>query len=447
MAYGDKQITVKVDVKLSPKQTEVFKGMKRFTIFRAGRRSGKTWLAIYWLFRRAWAMDNSVSWYVALDVASCNELALPQFLRICPPEIIRSFNKTSRKIVLINGATILFKTAESRDGLRGRSIDTLVCEEAAYWHCGNELWHEVLRAQVADSLGHVLFISSPKGNNWFRQLEVKALDGIRLGKKDWAVYSATIWDNPFITNEEKLALQDTTPELVWRQEYLAEFVDEVGQVYWEINPIKNIVDIPPTSPVMLSVRGLDWGIGDFTACTWINLLQDGRAFVSQEYEEQNLSAQAQAKAIIGATFTNPRWSFLDSSAFKRESDLSSVAQRFAVAGLPCIPATKDLDGSLSDVKALIADGKLIITRKCRRILSYMQTWEHGSHEPDLLAALRYGVAGLVKSGKLIPPVRYAKPKTITELIEGDKVTQARQDRINAKYSGLPTLKVFSLGNM
>ena len=428
---------IKISIPLHDKQKEVLAGAKRFTIFRAGRRLGKSYLAIYWLMKRALLMPGSVNWMVCQDVATGKELSVPSFLRMCPPELIKTYNKSNRVFELYNGATVYFKSSETQDSLRGRGIDTLVCEEYAFWPSGKSTWYEILRPQLADKMGHALLISSPNGSNWARQLETEAVKQLSAGSKDWAIFTGTIFDNPFITRDEIEAIRASTPELTWRQEYLAEYVDEIGLVYWETNPLQNYYDIPPKHTVVSTVRGIDWGLGDNTACAWIHMLADGRALVYQEHVANNLDATEQAKRIITATGpTHIQLSIMDKSCWNRDAGLDSVAKRFGRAGIDNLrPGTGDFDGSVSDMKALLAVGKVLVNRRCVNLIRAIESWQHGSHEPDILAATRYGIDGLVRSGKLLAPIRQARPKTIQDVIRQEAEMQRRIDRINRHRPG------------
>jgi hypothetical protein len=54
---------------------------------------------------------------------------------------------------------------------------------------------------------------------------------------------------------------------------------------------------------------------------------------------------------------------------------------------------------------MFAAGNIIIDPKCTNLLKAIDEWQHGQHEPDILAATRYGIDSLIRSGKLLPPMR------------------------------------------
>ena len=419
---------VNINAHLSKWQKSVYWALKRFNIIRAGRRTGKTYLATYALMRFALEHPKSLCWYVCLDISTCNELAIPEFERLCPPELIIKKNKQTRTYTLINGSVVSWKTAESADALRGRGVDFLVLEESAFWRNGLMLWYDVLSPQLMGRGGRALFISSPNGSNWFRRLENEALEDIKVNadRTEWAVLTGTIYDNERISREEIEAKHKSVPEMTWKQEYLAEYVDQIGQVYWQFKPLicKSVM---PRSNIM-TLRAMDWGLDDNTACVWLDVTKDQKVYVFDEHVANNLDIPSHARIIHGKSTNIPvHHTMMDASAWRRESDMSSVANRFRIAGIHLTQASRDFDGTVSDVMALMAEDKVIISPECKHILQGLEDWQHGSHEPDVLAAMRYGIAELIHMGKLMP-----KRTAVTVRTWADKIAEMRANAELAK---------------
>lgn len=128
--------------------------------------------------------------------------------------------KDSQKLTMefINGSTLQFFSAERYDNIRGFTFDYLICDEFAFMDA--EAWTEVLRATVLVKGKKVLLISTPKGKNHFWQLH--SLDGVNPQYKS---FTMTSYDNPKIDPKEIDDARITLPDKVFRQEYLAEFID------------------------------------------------------------------------------------------------------------------------------------------------------------------------------------------------------------------------------
>lgn len=428
----------------SKPQQDFIKCKARFKMWRASRRQGKTNAAEYDHAKFAITNANTVNWYVAQDLALCTELNVPLFRDMVPAQLIPDYSKSERKYTLFNGSYFYFKTANSSDSLRGRKVHKLTCEEPTYWQNGSDIYHNILRPQLSDTLGSCSIIftpptkKAPRGAEWVRRLELMWKEEIAKGNPDYAVFHNSIWDSPYINDKEKKDLEKMTDPETWSCEYLAEYNDKQGQVYWEFDPLTNkrICD----DKIVMRIRGLDFGIEDNTACAWVGLLDDKRVYVYDEYVANNLDVPSHAVTIKRKTEMPVQWTVLDSSCWSRDASLTSVAKRFAAEGIACVQGTRDLDGSVSDLKRMFANGNIVIDPKCTNLLQAIDSWQHGQHEPDILAATRYGIDGLIRTGKLLPPIRAVKQenyKSYTEMKDAEaKRNKELIQRLNSPQSDM-----------
>ena len=117
------------------------------------------------------------------------------------------------------------RSADNPDSLRGEGLDFVVMDECAFMQ--REAWTEAIRPALSDRLGKALFISTPKGRNWFWENYQRGING-EQGWQSWTYPTST---NPFIDKGEIEAAKRDLPEIIFRQEYLAEFVDDQGGVF------------------------------------------------------------------------------------------------------------------------------------------------------------------------------------------------------------------------
>lgn len=134
------------------------------------------------------------------------------------PEIYRTVNRSELLLEYASGSTIQFFSAERYDNIRGFTFEYLVCDEFAFM--SEQAWTEVLRATVLVKGRKVLLISTPKGRNHFYKLY--QMDGYNPQYKS---FTMTSYDNPIIIPSEIDDAKQTLPDHVFRQEYLAEFID------------------------------------------------------------------------------------------------------------------------------------------------------------------------------------------------------------------------------
>jgi predicted phage terminase large subunit-like protein len=248
----------------------VWDGDTRFAVLAAGRRFGKSRLGalrcVYGALqgRRSWWIwptyaNGSIGWRMLKQLA----------LQIPGAEV----REVERMVTLPTGGWAQIKSADKPDSLRGEGLDDAIVDEAAHIRKFNEVWEQALRPALSDRQGRALFISTPKGHNDFHELYKRG----ESGSDEWASFRFPTRANPFINKDEIAAAKADLPALVFRQEYLAEFVQLAGALFrreW----FNNVVDVAP--PVRAWVRFWDLAAStkttaDFTAGGKVGLTEDG----------------------------------------------------------------------------------------------------------------------------------------------------------------------------
>ena len=129
-----------------------------------------------------------------------------------------------------------------------------------------DAWTEALRPALADRKGGALFISTPKGHNWFWHLWHGA------DAADWKAWRFTSYDNPFIDNAEIDAAKAQLPERTFSQEFLAEFIDDAGGVFRSVMAAATATPADGRRGDTMYVAGLDWALSyDFTVLSIVNV--------------------------------------------------------------------------------------------------------------------------------------------------------------------------------
>lgn len=111
----------------------------------------------------------------------------------------------------------------------------------------------------------VLFISTPKGKNWFYNLFQL---GVSEDNDQYAAYTGSSYDTPYIDRQEIEDAKKTLPENVFQQEYLAKFIDAGGEVFSNLD--KNLFTQWPR-PNGKVYCGVDLGKQeDYTVATFMD---------------------------------------------------------------------------------------------------------------------------------------------------------------------------------
>jgi len=217
---------VLTDYRPHPAQSKFHSSAARFKVCCTGRRWGKTLAASMEILKDALAHPGCLNWWVA-PVYQQTMIAYRMLSR--GRGVIESDLKSLKRIELIQGSAIEFKSADNFDSLRGEGIHLLVIDEAAL--IDREAWEEALRPTLTDTRGNVIFISTPKGRNYFFELFCRGQDP---EYPEWESFIFPTSTNPYIDPLEIEEARKTLPDAVFKQEYLAEFLEDSAGVFRNI---------------------------------------------------------------------------------------------------------------------------------------------------------------------------------------------------------------------
>ena len=212
----------RINAKPHPGQLEVHNSDARFKVLSAGRRWGKTRLGVNECLDAA--AQGGRAWWVSpsYKTSEVGWRPLRQIARKLPGAEIRLGD---RIVILPGGGFVAVRSADNPDSLRGEGLDFVVMDECAFMQ--KEAWTEAIRPALSDRQGRALFISTPKGRNWFWEVYQRGVNG----EEGWQAWTFPTANNPFIAKSEIEAAKRDLPEMIFRQEYLAEFIDDSGGVF------------------------------------------------------------------------------------------------------------------------------------------------------------------------------------------------------------------------
>ena len=254
-----------VDIKLPRPHTgqnEVLKSNARFKVLMCGRRWGKSLIAKH--ISIIGMMQKEHIAYVTPNY-SLGKVFFAEVVKILPSKLISKLNRTDLVIETITGGTLSFFTGERLDNLRGRKFHKVIIDEAAYIPDLESAWLNAIRPCLTDFKGSALFISTPRGKNYFYALYLKGLN-----KEDsFASFHFTSYENPHIASEELDAAREHLPEAAFNQEYLAEPGENVNNPFGVDNINNNIIPVLSNQPT--KVYGIDLGKhNDYTVITGLD---------------------------------------------------------------------------------------------------------------------------------------------------------------------------------
>jgi len=213
---------------LLPWQQDVYADKTRFKVVVAGRRCGKSRLAVTTLLIEGLNCPaGSAVLYVAPTQGQARQIIWDVLLEI-GRDVIQNSHINNMDITMINGAKIYVRGADRPDTLRGVSLTYAVLDEVA--DIKPEAWEQVIRASLSDKKGRAIFIGTPKGRNWFYDLFKMGQEG---SDEDWKSWHFTTQDNPLIDPTEIESAKKTLSSFAFKQEYLASFDNAGSDVFKE----------------------------------------------------------------------------------------------------------------------------------------------------------------------------------------------------------------------
>jgi hypothetical protein len=228
----------------------------KYYVLNIGRQFGKSMLGINQMLY--WSINHkgcNIAWVT--PVYKQSKKVFSDFEKYTQNSGIFSYNK-SELLIQGLGSTIQFFSGERPDNIRGNTFDFLIVDEMAFTR--RELWDEVLSATVLVKGKKVLFISTPKGKNHFHSLFMQCNYDDR-----YKSFSFTSYDNPMIDPREIDERKRSLPDHVFKQEYLAEFIDGGTGIF------RNVRECIGVGVSGKNYGGLDIGrADDYTVLTVIN---------------------------------------------------------------------------------------------------------------------------------------------------------------------------------
>jgi len=225
---------------LHPNQQVILDNSARFRVVMCGRRFGKSELAQLEIIFEA-MKGNAVAY-----ITPTYQLAKTFFnklIKVIPFEN----NKSDLVINFPNNGSVMFFTGERLDNLRGRKFHLVVVDEASFIPNLEDGWLNSIRPTLTDYKGRALFLSTPKGKNYFYSLFMKG------GDVDWQAFKFTTYDNPYIDPTEIDDARRQLPQAVFEQEYLANAMENAANPFGSNHIIECIKPLSTNPPAYYGI--------------------------------------------------------------------------------------------------------------------------------------------------------------------------------------------------
>ena len=245
-------------------QRRVADDPSRFKVMACGRRWGKSRLGAALCVKTA--LEGGRAWWTApsYPMSQVGWRLIQQLGRQMPGSKIKLVD---RIVGMPGGGSVQVRSADNPDSLRGEGLDFVVLDECAFMK--EDAWTHAIRPALSDRQGEAMFISTPKGRNWFFRLYQRGQDKLN---EEWASWHFPTSDNPYIPDDEIEAARKGIPERIYNQEYLALFLDDAGGVFRRVMEATTATIQDEAVEGHQYSMGVDWGRHeDFTVLTLFDM--------------------------------------------------------------------------------------------------------------------------------------------------------------------------------
>lgn len=168
---------------------------------------------------------------------------------------IVDISKSERVITTHRGGFLGIYSADNIDAIRGEWFHAAINDECAF--ISEEAITDAIEPTLADADGELINIGTPKGKNWFWRAWLRGIERMDQEEASWTAPTSAN-PNPNIRRAAQL-VQGRVSERTYRQEWLAQFVDESGGVFRNVRACATAPQAPPRSGGHQYTMGVDWG--------------------------------------------------------------------------------------------------------------------------------------------------------------------------------------------
>lgn len=214
---------------LYDKQQDIVKSNARFKVVRAGRRAGKSTYSIEEMCFEAMTGNDRNVFYIAPTQIQARKIIWEALKSRLGGIGEANESRLEVKLPTTEGgfSTIYVAGWENRENFRGMKAHLMVFDELDTMKDFFIGWQEIFRPALTDTAGKAIFIGTPKKEN----PNLRRLEKLSDTDSDYACFHFRTEDNPYIPREEIEKARQEIDFETFKQEYLAEYVDNAGALF------------------------------------------------------------------------------------------------------------------------------------------------------------------------------------------------------------------------
>lgn len=384
-------------------QREFHRSKARIRVVSTGRQSGKslagTVEALYWADQMAQEKGRPIKGrIIAPTYPMLSDINIPMLMDMVPDSAIKNWNKQEKRLELINGSEITFRSAEDPNKLRGWTGDWAWLDEGSFMDFA--VW-EVLQPGLVAKNGVAWITTTPQGKDWvFTQflrnasktftvedpfsedLQQLVLKEDKKRNDDIHAFRYRSVDNPHLDRKLIESAKATMSEQMFKQEYLGSIEQFTGLVYPDFEEDYHLIDWNEADhPDLLWFMGIDVGFTNPTSGLLIAEDPEHNIYIVDEYYEVHKTAAeivGDLKALEGGRQLTAR--IIDPAAKgTHQTSHMSMFDQFAQLGYTCVPGHNDVSAGINRVTKFfrnrdVKQPRIYINRECKNIISELHRY-------------------------------------------------------------------------
>ena len=343
---------------------EILNDQSRFKVIVAGRRWGKTVLALMWLCLGD-ILPNERRWFIAPTYRQGKMIAFPLLRQLFRGRA--KINESELKVTLPNEAEICIKGADNEDSLRGAGLNRVILDEYAYFK--PHVWEEIVLPMLATSQGDAMFIGTPNGFDTMYELFLKG-----QSDPEWASWQYKTIEGGFVSDDEIDRLRSNMDGRLYRQEMEGSFESTGNRAAYNFD--RDIHIKKADSLTGNRFIGMDFNV-DYMSAVFACEYTDGTVHYFDEIRQTNSNTESMAKEMLKKWGLHPTFPDPAGRARSTTSNRSdhAILREFGypVYARRAHPAVKDrlacLNKKLLDAKDKVG---MTVDPKCKYLIKDLE---------------------------------------------------------------------------
>lgn len=362
---------------LNPAQWAFVTSEARFSLYIGGVGAGKTFAGAARAIMRMIEQPGALGLIGAPTFPMLRDATQRAFFELLPRPLIQAYHKSEERLVLRNGAEVLFRSLDQPDRARGLNLAWFWLDEAPL--CGYYAW-QVLKGRLRQpgfaTAGWAT--GTPHGRDGF------ASDFELAPRRNHALFRASTYANAHHLPPDFIAELGYSGSFA-QQEVLGLFVAFEGLVYsFDASPQGHLRVPPAGSQWARVIGGVDWGYTNPSAALVFGVDGDGRAWQLDEFYQRRAGLEATLLPAlldltrrygVGAWYCGP----------DEPEHIAALAAALAREGLPtqALRADNAVQAGIQTVAGLLAprgDGSrgLYVAPGCLHTIAEYASYQYAS---------------------------------------------------------------------